>query len=109
MKGVRRILSAALALVMLLGGMGWTPTRAEETALEKDPGTVTENVQALDSVDEGNILQYVGEDEFRSHEHVARLREEENNNSYVFLNRDGKQDREPSPVFMINIIIWKVI
>ena len=56
MKSVRRSLSAVLALALLLGCMGWTPTRAEEATLETNPGTVTENIQAQDSVEKIDIL-----------------------------------------------------
>ena len=57
MKNVRRSLSAVLALALLLGCMGWTPTRAEEATLETNPGTVTENIQAQDSAEKMDILQ----------------------------------------------------
>ena len=86
---IRKTLSILLALAILLSCIGWTPTQAEEATKETGFGAVTENIQTQ-SPDEGsNILQYVDEEEFHSHDHVARLREEERHDTYVFLNRDG--------------------
>lgn len=84
----RRTLSALLALALLLGCMGWTPTRAEEATLETNSGTVTENIQALDSAEKTDILQ---QEEARGKEHIARLHNEEGLNQHIYLNRDGSK------------------
>ena len=86
-------MSILLALAILLSCIGWTPTQAEEATRETGSGAVTENIQTQSPGEGSNILQYVDEEEFHSHEHVARLREEEkeNLNQHIFLNRDGSK------------------
>ena len=89
----QKTLSILLALAILLSCIGWTPTQAEEATRETGSGAVTENIQTQSPGEGSNILQYVDEEEFHSHEHVARLREEEkeNLNQHIFLNRDGSK------------------
>lgn len=82
----KRILSTLLALAILLSCVGWTPVQAQEAA------SVEENIDtAAQIADNSNISQFVDMEQFKQADHVARLRDEEKLNTYVFRNRDGSK------------------
>ena len=99
----RKWICALLALVIILGIMGYVPVQA---ASHDDVKTETQTTQIVDSeieineqyaqqeafmiaAEEQGLFRYIDEDQFRNAKHVARLMEEETLDTYVFQNSDG--------------------
>ena len=82
----KRILSTLLALAILLSCVGWTPAQAQGTAPEEE--TIDNVTQTLDNEDSP---EYVDAEQFEEAGHVQRLYDEEELDTYVYLNADGSK------------------
>ena len=82
----KRILSTLLALAILLSCVGWTPVQAQGTAPEEE--TIDNVTQIMDNEDSP---EYVDAEQFEESGHVQRLHEEEELDTYVYLNEDGSK------------------
>ena len=82
----RQILSTLLALAILLSCVGWTPAQAQGIAPAEEP--IDNATQILDNEDSPT---YVDAEQFEEAGHVQRLHEEEELDTYVYLNADGSK------------------
>jgi uncharacterized protein (TIGR03034 family) len=73
-------------LAILLSCVGWTPAQAQGTAPEEE--TIDNVTQTLDNEDSP---EYVDAEQFEEAGHVQRLYDEEELDTYVYLNEDGSK------------------
>lgn len=93
----KSILSALLALTLLLACAPGTPARAAAQPVQagaaQDIGgpSMQEDTPPLSQTDIHDIPRYIDEEQFSLSGHVSRLPQEERLDTYVFLNRDGSR------------------
>ena len=95
---IKRLLSLFLSIALVIGCTGQWTVRAEEAEAPALNPTLTQSTGTATAVPVENetvetedrpFLGYIDETQFLSADHAVRLPEEEQLDTYVFLNRDG--------------------